>query len=101
MELIEKQMQSVVDDVHALTVRTLGFEQKYGLLSADFYALYQAGQLDTGENLRDMTLWAGAYESKLKLEETARRLSQQRLAQLRAVAAGEEVRLVPHEAAAA
>lgn len=100
MELTEKKIQQVMDDLQLITARLQVFEQKYGLLSADFYALYQSGQLDTGENLRDMTLWAGAYQIKLRLEETARQLSQQRIAQLRATSPGGEVRLVPHEQAA-
>lgn len=101
MELMEKKIQQVVNDLHAIIARMLPFEQKYGLLSADFYALYQSGQLDTGENLRDVTLWAGANEMKLKLEEAARRLSQQRLAQLRANSPGAEIRLAPDQQAAA
>ncbi|MGH9842122.1 MAG: hypothetical protein ACREEM_25490 [Blastocatellia bacterium] len=99
MELTEKKIQQEVNDLHAIIARMLPFEQKYGLLSADFYTLYQSGQLDTGENLRDVTLWAGAYEMKLKLEEVARRLSQQRLAQLRADSLGAEVRLAPDQQA--
>jgi len=98
---MEKKIQQIVNDLHAIIARMLPFEQKYGLLSADFYTLYQSGQLDTGENLRDVTLWAGAYEMKLKLEEAARRLSQQRLAQLRADSPGAEVRLAPDQQAVA
>jgi hypothetical protein len=101
MELIDRKIQQVMNDLYAITARMLPFEQKYGLLTSDFYALYQSGQLDTGENLRDVTLWAGAYEMKLKLEEAARRLSQQRLAHLRATALAGEIRLVPDESAAA
>jgi len=97
---MEKNIQQVMDDLYAITARMQAFEQKYGLLSSDFYDLYQAGQLDTGENLRDVTLWAGAHEMKLKLEETAQRLSQQRLERLRAESPGGEVRLVPDESAA-
>ena len=91
----------MIDDLSAIIRRTQAFEQKYGVLSSDFYSLYQSGQLDTGENLRDVTLWAGAYETKLKLEEMVRRLSQQRLTKLRAESPGGEVRLVPDEFAAA
>jgi hypothetical protein len=90
-----------MDDLYAIAARLQTFEQKYGLLSSDVYALYQTGQLDTGENLRDVTLWAGAYEMKLKLETVVHQLSQQRLEQLRAESPGREVRLVPDESAAA
>jgi hypothetical protein len=101
MEPNEKKMQQALDDLAALAARTQGFEHKYGLLSADFYVLYQDGQLDTGDSLRDVTLWAGAYEAQLNLESLVRQLSQQRLAQLRATAAAGEVRLVPDESIAA
>ncbi len=101
MELMEKKIQQVVNDLHAIIARVLPFEQRYGRLSADFHTLYQSGQLGTGENLRDVTLWAGAYEMELKLEEAARRLSQQRLAQLRADSSGSEIRLEPDQQAAA
>jgi hypothetical protein len=67
-----KNIQQLLDDLNAITARLRAFEQKYRLLSSDFYALYQTGQLDTGENLRDVTLWAGAYEMTLKLEEAVR-----------------------------
>jgi len=40
---------------HELTL----FEQKYKLLSIDFYEQYQQGILDDRENLM---LWAGSYE---------------------------------------
>jgi len=75
MEPTERKIQPVMDDPNLITARLQVFEQKYGLLSADFYALYQSGQLDTGEDLRDVTLWAGAYKTKLRLEEAARQLS--------------------------
>jgi hypothetical protein len=100
MDVADKNIHQLMDDLYALTARLQGFEQKYGLLSPDFYALYQAGQLDTGDNLRDVTLWAGAYEMKLKLEQTIHQLSQQRLEQLRAKSHEAEVRLVPDESAA-
>jgi hypothetical protein len=75
----DKNIHQLMDDLYALTAQVQSYEQKYGLLSPDFYGLYQAGHLDTGENLRDVTLWAGAYEMKLKLEKTIHGLSQQRL----------------------
>lgn len=99
MEQTAQQLNQAMDDLTALTARTQGFEQKYGLLSADFYALYQAGQLDTGEHLRDVTLWAASYEARLKLEETARQLSHLRLTRLCAAAQG-AIRLEPYESAA-
>jgi hypothetical protein len=101
MEQAEKNIQQLMDDLNAITARLRVFEQKYGLLSSDFIALYQTGELDTGENLPDVTLWAGAYEMKLKLEETVRQLSQQRLERLRAESSRGEVRLLPDETAAA
>ncbi len=71
MEPTDKKIQQVMDDLSLITTRLQAFEQKYGLSSSDFYALYQSGQLDTGENLRDVTIWAGTYKTKLGLEETS------------------------------
>jgi hypothetical protein len=95
MERVEQKIQQVMDDLYRISARLQAFEQKYGLLSSDFYALYQAGQLDTGENLRDVTLWAGMYQMKLTLEETAHQLSRQRIEQLQAESPAGEVRLAP------
>lgn len=97
MEQVEQRIQQVMDDLYRIAVRLQTFEQKYGLLSSDFYALYQAGKLDTGENLRDVTLWAGAYQMKLNLEETAQLLSRQRIERLQAESPSGEVRLAPDE----
>ena len=40
-------------------------ETRYGLLSADFYHLYKAGEL---EQSRDFIQWIGYYEAKLERE---------------------------------
>jgi hypothetical protein len=75
MEPMDKKIQQLMDDLNLITARLQVFEQKYGLLSADFYALYHSGQLDTGENPHDVTSWAGSYKIKLKLEEAVGQFS--------------------------
>jgi hypothetical protein len=44
---------------------------EYGLLSADFYHLYKAGEL---EQTRDFMQWVGYYEAKLAREARYRKL---------------------------
>ncbi len=46
-------------------------EKRYGLLSADFYHLYKAGEL---EQSRDFIQWVGYYEAKLDREARYREL---------------------------
>lgn len=73
----------VLDDLRAADEITRRFERRYWLSSSDFYALYQQGVLDDGENLEDFTMWAGFYEIKLEREVDLENLSKQRIQQLR------------------
>ena len=43
-----------MDDLILITTRLQVFEQKYGLLSSDFYVLYSSNEFDSRENLRDV-----------------------------------------------
>lgn len=46
-------------------------QEQYGLLSADFYHFYQAGEL---EQTRDFIRWVGFYEAKQEHEASYREL---------------------------
>jgi hypothetical protein len=52
-------------DIHGLDAELTQLEKRYGLLSADFYHLYKAGEL---EQSRDFIQWVGYYEAKLARE---------------------------------
>jgi uncharacterized HAD superfamily protein len=67
-------------------------ESRYGLLSADFYHLYKAGEL---EQSRDFIQWVGYYEAKLAREASYREMMYDYLRKLRQRAGLGVLRLSP------
>jgi hypothetical protein len=55
----------IIQDIHGLEAELARLEEHYGLLSADFYHLYKAGEL---EQSTDFIQWVGYYEAKLERE---------------------------------
>lgn len=55
----------IIRDIHGLDAELAALEEQYGLLSADFYHFYRAGEL---EQTRDFLRWAGFYEAKQERE---------------------------------
>ena len=53
--------EDIIRDIHGLDGELVALEEQYGLLSADFYHFYRAGEL---EQTRDFICWAGFYEAK-------------------------------------
>ena len=80
-------------DIHELVIemkllerRLTLYEEKYGVLSADFYAALTTGQLaryDTFDESRtDFSRWKGIYETWLRRKESyARQLRERGLAE--------------------
>ncbi len=60
-------LTDIIQDIHGIEAMMEELERRYGLLSADFYHLYKAGEL---EQTRDFIAWVGYYEAKL--DRTAR-----------------------------
>lgn len=58
-EIISSQIQELKRAIFNLQHELALFEQKYKILSIDFYEQYQQGILDDRE---DFMLWAGSYE---------------------------------------
>lgn len=58
-------LNEIIQDIHGLDAELAQLERRYGLLSADFYHLYKAGEL---EQSRDFIQWVGYYEAKLARE---------------------------------
>lgn len=87
----------ILDDLRAADETTRRFERRYWLSSADFYELYQQGQLDDGENMEDFALWAGFYQIKLDRETALQTLSHKRLRQLQARSQGKTISIAPSE----
>lgn len=89
----------ILDDLRAADEVTRRFERRYWLSSADFYALYQQGLLDDGEQLEDFAMWAGFYQIKQDREAALQALSKERLTQLRTEAKGKAITIDPREPA--
>jgi hypothetical protein len=72
--------EDIIRDIHGLDAELAVLEEQYGLLSADFYHFYQAGEL---EQTRDFIRWAGFYEAKQERETSYRQLVYEHLRELR------------------
>ncbi len=85
-------LHEMIQDIHGLDAELTHLEKRYGLLSADFYHLYKAGEL---EQSRDFIQWVGYYEAKL-----AREARYQHLRELRQQAGLGSLHLAPEPAPA-
>ena len=72
----------ILDDLRAADQALRRFEQRYWLSSDVFFDLYEQGRLDDGENLEDLSEWAGFYRIKLHREELLRQFSLERVTEL-------------------
>jgi hypothetical protein len=73
-------LDNIIRDIHGLDAELTALEEKYGLLSADFYHFYRAGEL---EQSRDFIQWVGYHEARLEREAQCRKLAYQHLRELR------------------
>lgn len=89
-------LQEIIQDIHGLDRELAQLEKRYGLLSADFYHLYKAGEL---EQSRDFIQWIGYYEAKLERETRYRELRYAHLRTLRERAGLGSLQLAPDTAA--
>ena len=90
-------LNDAIQDIHGLNAELTRLEQRYNLLSDDFYRLYRAGEL---EQNRDFIKWVGFYEARLEREARYRELMFRRLRDLRQSAGLEALRLIPEVAVA-
>ena len=72
--------EDIIRDIHGLDAELAALEEHYGLLSADFYHCYCAGEL---EQSRDFIRWPGICEAKQEREAQYRRLVYEHLRELR------------------
>ncbi len=73
-------LEEIIQDIHGLEAELTRLEKRYGLLSADFYHLYKAGEL---EQSRDFIQWVGYYEATLAREARYREMLYAYLRELR------------------
>ncbi|MBI3248532.1 MAG: hypothetical protein HYZ50_18685 [Deltaproteobacteria bacterium] len=85
-------LSEIIQDIHGLEKELARLEQRYGLLSVDFYHLYKAGEL---EQSRDFIQWVGYYEAKLEREARYRERMYAYLRELREKAGLGALQLVP------
>ncbi len=85
-------LTEVIQDIHGLSGQLYKLESSYGLLSADFYHLYKAGEL---EQTRDFIQWVGYYEAKVAREASYREMMYDYLRKLRKRAGLGALRLTP------
>lgn len=88
-------LSEIIQDIHGLEKELAQLEQRYGLLSADFYHLYKAGEL---EQSRDFIQWIGYYEAKLEREARYREMMYAYLRDLRQSGGLGALRLAPQTA---
>ena len=86
-------LSDIIQDIHGLKAELAQLENRYGLLSADFYHLYKAGEL---EQSRDFIQWVGYYEAKLEREARYREMMYTYPRDLRQKARLGAVHLPPH-----
>lgn len=85
-------LNEIIQDIHGLETELVQLEKRYGLLSADFYHLYKAGEL---EQSRDFIQWVGYYEVKLEREARYREMMYAYLRELRGKAGLGALHLAP------
>ncbi len=90
-------LNEIIQDIHGLDAELARLERRYALLSADFYHLYKAGEL---EQSRDFIQWVGYYEAKLAREVRYREIMYNYLRELRQRAGIDALHLVPETTAA-
>ncbi len=73
-------LSEIIQDIHGLDSELRKLEERYGLLSVDFYHLYKAGEL---EQSREFIQWVGYYEAKLERERRYREMMYDYLRELR------------------
>ena len=84
-------LTEIIQDIHGLDSELKRLEQRYGLLSADFYHLYKAGEL---EQSREIIQWVGYYEAKLERERRYREMMYDHLRDLRQKAGLDTLQLI-------
>ena len=74
-------LAEVISDIHILNRELEVYEEKYGVLSKDFYQLYIQGKLpdEEIEQIDEYGRWAAIYESKLELEDRFQEVLAERL----------------------
>jgi len=90
-------VSEVIDDLRVAEEILRKFERRYWIPSEQFYDLYNQGLLDNGEHGEDFSEWAGFYKLKLRREAAFRKIGQNRVAHMKALARHGIIHLNPQE----
>jgi hypothetical protein len=88
-------LNDIIQDIHGLNAELTRLEDRYSLLSEDFYRLYKAGEL---EQSRDFIKWVGYYEARLERDARYQEMMYRYLRELRQAAGLSTLRLMPEMA---
>jgi hypothetical protein len=88
----------IIQDIHALDKKLQEYEEKYGLLSEDFYELYISGALrdEEVEEIDEYGSWAAFYKMRQRRKLKYDELKEDVLHTLQASAQGDRVVLTPY-----
>jgi len=88
----------IIQDIHALDKKLQEYEEKYGLLSEDFYELYISGALrdEKVDEIDEYGSWAAFYKMRQRRKRKYDELKEGVLRTLQASAEGDRVILTPH-----
>ena len=90
-------VSEILDDLRVAEEVLRKFERRYWITSEQFYNLYNQGVLDNGEHAEAFSEWAGFYKLKLRREASFRKIGQNRLDHMKALAQTGTIRLDPQE----
>lgn len=71
-------IDEILKDIHAIQEHLKNFEEKYKLISSDFYKLYKANKL---EQSRDFIEWLGFYKIMLDRVREYKKLLKEQIAE--------------------
>lgn len=75
---IKMTINEILRDIHSIQDHLKKFEEKYKLISQDFYKLYKANKL---EQSHDFIEWLGFYEIMLDREYEYKKLLKEQIAE--------------------
>jgi len=93
----EIAVSEVIDDLRVAEEVLRKFERRYWITSEQFHDLYNQGLLDNGEHGEDFSEWAGFYKLKLRREAAFRKIGQNRVEHMKALARPGIIHLDPQE----
>ncbi len=80
-------IDEILKDIHSIQEHLKLFEEKYKLISSDFYKLYKANKLEQG---RDFIEWLGFYEIILDREREYKKVLKEQITEYDLIAPVDE-----------